>query len=136
MTNGDGLRESTASWLEVLRELKARGLDAAPLLAVGDGALGFWAALGEIYPETRPQRCFGCTRRPTSSMRCPRARRARPRPGCTRSGWRPTRAAAISAFDAFLKTTARSIRRPPEALIWPPKNGHHEVCYFDLVEDV
>src|SRR5512134_3052151 len=42
VTIGDGLRESTASWLEVLRDLKARGLHAAPLLAVGDGALGFW----------------------------------------------------------------------------------------------
>ena len=58
VTIGDGLRESTASWLEVLRDLKGRGLDAAPLLAVGDGALGFWAALEQICPETRPQRCW------------------------------------------------------------------------------
>ena len=55
---GDGLRESTASWLEVLRDLKARGLELGPLLAVGDGALGFWGALEQIYPETRPQRCW------------------------------------------------------------------------------
>jgi transposase-like protein len=54
----DGLRESTASWLEVLRGLKERGLSEGPRLAVGDGALGFWAALEQVYPDTRPQRCW------------------------------------------------------------------------------
>jgi transposase-like protein len=53
----DGIRESTQSWREVLLDLKARGLN-APELAVGDGALGFWAALEEIYPTTRAQRCW------------------------------------------------------------------------------
>lgn len=53
-----GYRESKESWLSVLRDLQARGLDKAPKLAVGDGALGFWGALNEIYPETRHQRCW------------------------------------------------------------------------------
>jgi putative transposase len=53
-----GYRESTASWLEVLRSLKDRGFTAAPLLAVGDGALGLWAALDQIFPEARHQRCW------------------------------------------------------------------------------
>lgn len=53
----DGVRESTQSWREVLLALKARGLD-APKLAVGDGAMGFWAALDEVYSETRQQRCW------------------------------------------------------------------------------
>jgi len=52
----DGVRESTQSWREVLLKLKARGLTQAPTLAVGDGALGFWSALDEVYPETRAQR--------------------------------------------------------------------------------
>lgn len=52
-----GYRESTASWAGVLRDLRERGL-AAPLLAIGDGALGLWAALGEIFPATRRQRCW------------------------------------------------------------------------------
>jgi transposase-like protein len=51
----DGYRESTASWAELLRDLKRRGM-AAPVLAVGDGALGFWAAVRDVWPETRPQR--------------------------------------------------------------------------------
>jgi transposase-like protein len=53
----DGIRESTQSWREVLLDLKSRGL-AAPELAVGDGALGFWAALEEVFPATRQQRCW------------------------------------------------------------------------------
>lgn len=52
----DGYRESTESWLGLLRDLKRRGLK-APFAAVGDGALGFWGAVGEAYPETRHQRC-------------------------------------------------------------------------------
>jgi transposase-like protein len=54
----DGHRESKDSWREVLGDLKARGLKSSPKLAVGDGALGFWAALEEIYPATRHQRCW------------------------------------------------------------------------------
>jgi len=53
----DGFRESTESWLDVLRGLRDRGLP-APVLAVGDGALGFWAALGQVFPDTREQRCW------------------------------------------------------------------------------
>ena len=53
----DGYRESTESWASLLRDLKRRGMP-APVLAVGDGALGFWAALREVYPETQEQRCW------------------------------------------------------------------------------
>jgi len=53
----DGYRESTDSWAEVLRGLRDRGL-AAPVLAVGDGALGFWGALREVFPTTAEQRCW------------------------------------------------------------------------------
>jgi len=53
----DGYRESGESWKALLRDLKRRGL-AAPALAVGDGALGFWAAVREVWPETREQACW------------------------------------------------------------------------------
>lgn len=53
----DGVRESTQSWREVLLSLKARGMN-TPKLAVGDGAMGFWAALEEVYGDTRQQRCW------------------------------------------------------------------------------
>ena len=51
-------RESYLSWKEILLKLKARGLMEGPLLATGDGALGFWKALREVYPETKEQRCW------------------------------------------------------------------------------
>jgi transposase-like protein len=53
-----GVRESAQSWRELLVDLKARGLSIAPEIAVGDGALGFWKALDEIFPATRHQRCW------------------------------------------------------------------------------
>lgn len=54
----DGYRESKQSWKEVLLDLKRRGLAVSPKLAVGDGALGFWSALDEIFPDVRRQRCW------------------------------------------------------------------------------
>ncbi len=53
----DGHRESTESWADVLRDLKRRGMR-APVLAVGDGALGFWGALSDVFPDTAHQRCW------------------------------------------------------------------------------
>ena len=57
VTLADGYRESTESWASVLRDLKRRGMP-APVLAVGDGNLGFWAALRQVFPETQEQRCW------------------------------------------------------------------------------
>jgi transposase-like protein len=53
----EGYRESTGSWADLLRDCKRRGMR-APVLAVGDGALGFWSALWEVFPDTREQRCW------------------------------------------------------------------------------
>jgi putative transposase len=53
----DGYREATESWADLLRDCKRRGMR-APVLAVGDGALGFWGALREVFPETKEQRCW------------------------------------------------------------------------------
>ena len=54
----DGYRESTIGWKELLLDLKARGLEIGPSLSVGDGGLGFWAALDEVYPSCKRQRCW------------------------------------------------------------------------------
>jgi putative transposase len=53
----DGYREATESWADLLRDCKRRGMR-APILAIGDGALGFWGALREVFPETKEQRCW------------------------------------------------------------------------------
>jgi transposase-like protein len=57
ITLADGYRESAESWADLLRDAKRRGMR-APMLAVGDGALGFWNALREVFPETREARCW------------------------------------------------------------------------------
>jgi putative transposase len=64
-----GVRESSQSWHELLVDLKARGLQVAPELAVADGALGFWKALDEVFPGTRHQRCWLHTIRTQSVIR-------------------------------------------------------------------
>ena len=53
----DGYRESKLSWMELLSDLKERGIATGPDLAIGDGGLGFWAALREVYPDAKEQRC-------------------------------------------------------------------------------
>lgn len=57
ITLADGFRESEGSWADLLRDAARRGMR-APVLAVGDGALGFWSALGEVFPQARQQRCW------------------------------------------------------------------------------
>ena len=54
----DGYRESEQSWKELLLDCKARGLEIEPSLAIGDGALGFWAALRKVWQTTKEQRCW------------------------------------------------------------------------------
>ncbi|MFQ5757848.1 MAG: IS256 family transposase [Acidiferrobacterales bacterium] len=98
----DGVRESLLSWREVLLGLKHRGLQ-APALAVGDGALGFWAALGEVYPQTRQQRCWlhktGNVLNTLPKSVQPKAKRA------LHDIWQAaTRKDAQTAFDQFLET--------------------------------
>jgi len=74
----DGFRESTQSWREVLLDLKRRGLTQDPKLAIGDGALGFWTALREVFATTQEQRCWlhseGMTA--TGPKECPNNERA------------------------------------------------------------
>lgn len=111
----DGLRESTESWLEVLRDLKARGLDIGPLLAVGDGALGFWAALEQIYPETRHQRCW--VHKTANVLNAlPKSLHAKAKAGLHEIWMAPTRAQAIGAFDIFLKTYGAKYPKATEKL--------------------
>ena len=102
VTIGDGLRESTESWLEVLRDLKKRGLKAAPLLAVGDGALGFWGALEQIYPSTRAQRCW--VHKTANVLNAlPKSLHGKAKAALHEIWMAPTRAEALVAFERFVK---------------------------------
>ena len=99
----DGVRESAQSWRELLLDLKRRGLSIGPELAVADGALGFWQALEEVWPQTRGQRCWVhktanvLNKLPNSQQ--PKAKRA------LQEIWMAeTETDALAAFDAFVET--------------------------------
>jgi transposase-like protein len=99
----DGFRESTASWREVLLDLKARGLQVGPLLAVGDGAMGFWAALEEVFPATRTQRCwFHKLGNVLNAL--PASQQARAKAAMQNIFMAATKADALKAFEAFMTT--------------------------------
>ena len=103
----DGYRESTESWASLLRGLKRRGMK-APVVAVGDGALGFWAAVRAVWPETREQRCW--VHRLANV--CPSGSSPRPKRCCTRSSTRRTVSTPRPGSAASPKSTGRSTRRP------------------------
>ncbi len=93
------VRESTQSWREVLLDLKARGMN-SPKLAVGDGAMGFWAALDEVYGETRQQRCW---MHKTGNVlnAAPKAVQAKMKQALHDIWQAPTKHEAEAAFDTF-----------------------------------
>jgi transposase-like protein len=98
----DGVRESTQSWREVLLHLKTRGLT-APAVAIGDGALGFWGALDEIFPSTKPQRCWV---HKTSNIlnALPKSVHSKAKQALHEIWQAETKTAADRAFDGFLHT--------------------------------
>jgi putative transposase len=98
----DGVRESTQSWREVLLKLKSRGMN-APELAIGDGAMGFWAALEEIYPDTRPQRCWMHKTMNVLNY-LPKSTQAKAKQALHDIWQAETKVAAEKAFDLFIKT--------------------------------
>jgi transposase-like protein len=95
----DGYRESTESWATVLRDLKRRGLR-APLVAVGDGALGFWAAVGAVWAETREQRCW-VHRIANVLDKLPKRLQPKAKQALHAIMQAPTRAEAEAGIDAF-----------------------------------
>lgn len=111
----DGVRESAQSWREVLLGLKARGLTQAPRLAVGDGALGFWAALEEVFPGTRVQRCW--VHKTANILNyLPRSLQGKAK-GMLHEVWMAaTRTRARAAFDRFIETYEAKYPKAVECL--------------------
>ena len=97
----DGYRESKISWMELLSSLKERGLTEGPRLAIGDGGLGFWAALREIYPDTREQRCWV---HKTANIldKMPKSIQAKAKEKIHDIYLAPTREQALVAYNSFL----------------------------------
>ena len=123
----DGVRESTQSWREVLLSLKSRGMN-APKLATGDGAMGFWAALEEVFPLTRQQRCW--QHKTMNVLNClpklsqPKAKKA------LHDIWQAeTKKDATKAFDLFIE-----IYEPkyPKATLCLQKDREELMAFFDF----
>jgi transposase-like protein len=97
----DGYRESSESWAEVLRSLKRRGMQ-APLVAVGDGALGFWAAAREVWPDTQSQRCW-CHKLANVLDKLPKRLQGKAKQALHEAMYAETRQQAEEAIDAFVR---------------------------------
>ena len=122
----DGYRESTESWLTVLRALKRRGMR-APVVAVGDGALGFWKAVGEVWPETREQRCW-VHRLANVLDKLPQRLQPQAKRALQEIMNAPTRAAAETAIAIF---AAEYQAKYPKAVAALERDHEKLLTYFD-----
>ena len=131
----DGYRESTQSWREVLLDLKHRGLPALPKLTVGDGALGFWQACAEIFPDTATQRCW-VHKTMNVLNKLPKSLQPKAKDRLHEIWMADTREHANKAFDLFLTTyqdkspkAAQCLRKDRESLLafyyFPAQHWHH-----------
>lgn len=111
----DGLRESEQSWRELLLDLKARGLAAVPKLAVGDGALGFWAALRKVFGDTREQRCW--VHKTANVLNAlPKGKHGKAKTMLHDIWMADTKADAERAFDLFIETYQAKYPKATECL--------------------
>ena len=123
----DGVRESTQSWREVLLGAKARGLNAAKL-ATGDGALGFWAALSEVFPSTTHQRCW-FHKSANILNYLPKVTRSKAKDDLHQIWMAESREAAEKAIDLFEeKYTAKY----PRAVICLTKDREALLAFYDF----
>ena len=111
----DGMRESAESWRELLLDLKRRGLMVAPELAVADGALGFWKALGEVWPMTREQRCW-VHKTANVLNKLPKSLHAKAKRALQEIWMAETKNDALVAFDLFVDTYGAKYEKAVECL--------------------
>ena len=111
----DGTRESSQSWRDLLLDLKRRGLSMAPELAVADGALGFWKALGEVWPKTREQRCW-VHKTANVLNKLPKSLHAKAKRALQDIWMAETKADAIAALAAFAETYGTKYEKAVECL--------------------
>ena len=101
----DGTRESAHDWRALLLDLRRRGLSIAPQIAVADGALGFWKALGEVWPKTREQRCW-VHKTANVLNKLPKSQQPKARRALQQIWMAETKAEATIAFEAFIESGA------------------------------
>ena len=111
----DGFRESEQSWKALLLDVKSRGLVVDPKLATGDGALGFWKAIAQVYPQTREQRCWV---HKTANVldKLPKRLQPEAKEKLHQIWMAPTKADADQAFDLFVATYEAKYAKATEYL--------------------
>ena len=123
----DGMRESRQSWREVLLKLKSRGMNGREL-SIGDGAMGFWASLEEVYPETRQQRCW--MHKTMNVLNClPKSAQAKAKDSLHDIWQAETKANAEKAFDLFIKMYEPKY---PMASICLQKDRDEMLAFYDF----
>ncbi len=124
----DGYRESEQSWRELLLDVKTRGLEIEPSLAIGDGALGFWKAIAQVWPSTKGQRCWV---HKTSNVLDKLPKGVQPKAKAALHGIyeAETKAAAERAFDLFVATYEAKY---PKATDCPAKDREALLSFYDF----
>jgi putative transposase len=112
----DGVRESAQSWRELLLDLKRRGLSIGPELAVADGALGFWQAVEEVWPQTRGQRCW-VHKTANVLNKLPKRQQPKAKRALQEIWMAETKKDALAAFDAFVEAWGVKYDKAAECLI-------------------
>jgi len=124
----DGTRESAHDWRTLLLDLKRRGLAIAPELAVADGALGFWKALGEVWPKTREQRCW-VHKTANVLNRLPKSQHAKAKRALQEIWMAETKTDADVAFDAFIESYQVKYDKAAECL---DKDREALLAFYDF----
>jgi putative transposase len=124
----DGIRESKLSWQEVLQDLKKRGLQKGPSLAIGDGALGFWAAIEEEFPKTRGQRCWV---HKTANIldKMPKSAQINAKKMIHEIYMAPTKNEGLKAFDSFVHLYQAKYPKACECLM---KDKEALMAFYDF----
>ena len=110
-----GARESAQDWRDLLLDLKRRGLDVRPELAIADGALGFWKAAGEVWPTTREQRCW-VHKTANVLAKLPKSQQPKAKRALQEIWMAETKADAEAAFDAFIESYQMKYEKAAECL--------------------
>ncbi|MGD8570260.1 MAG: IS256 family transposase [Gammaproteobacteria bacterium] len=123
----DGVRESRQSWREVLLNLKSRGMK-APELAIGDGAMGFWGALEEVYRDTRQQRCW--MHKSVNVLNyLPKTTQAKAKRALHEIWQAETKVEATKAFDLFIQTYEAKYPKATQCL---QKDREELLAFYDF----
>jgi len=124
----DGYRESEQSWKEVLLDLKSRGVETGPKLAVGDGSLGFWSALPKVYAKTRNQRCW-VHKTANVLNKLPKSAQGKAKESLHDIWMAETKEDAGKAFDLFVETYEAKYPKAAECLT---KDRDELLAFYDF----